>query len=75
MLCSSSYTWTDLTQGHYQFNVVAFTSKGSGEAASLMISILLNNGVLKIIAIYVHKRSMLINALVIFCNVVIATDY
>ena len=40
----SLYTWTDLIQGRYQFSVVAFTSKGPGEAASLMLSTLSNNG-------------------------------
>ena len=40
----SSYTWSDLIQGRHQFSVVAFTSKGPGEAASLMLSTLSNNG-------------------------------
>ena len=41
----SSYTWTDLIQGEYQFSVVAFTSKGPGESASLMLSLsMLPNG-------------------------------
>ena len=40
----SSYTWSNLIQGEYQFSVVAFTSKGPGEAANLMLSTLLNNG-------------------------------
>ena len=40
----SSYTWNNLIQGEYQFNVVAFTSKGPGEAANLMLSTLPNNG-------------------------------
>ena len=39
-----SYTWTDLIQGRYQFSVVAFTRVGPGEAASLMLSTLPNNG-------------------------------
>ena len=34
-----SYTWTDLIQGRYHFSVVASTRAGSGEAASLMLSI------------------------------------
>ena len=45
--CSSiepSYTWSNLIQGNYQFSVVAFTSKGPGEAANLMLSTLPNNG-------------------------------
>ena len=33
-------------QGEYQFSVVAYTNKGSGETASLMISTLPNNGML-----------------------------
>ena len=33
----SSYTWSNLIQGNYQFSVVAFTSKGPGEAATLML--------------------------------------
>ena len=35
---NSSYTWprNNLIQGEYQFSVVAFTSKGPGEAANLM---------------------------------------
>ena len=40
----SSYTWSNLIQGEYQFSVVAFTSTGPGEAASLMLSTLSNNG-------------------------------
>ena len=39
-----SYTWNNLIQGRHQFSVVAFTSKGPGEAASLMLSTLSNNG-------------------------------
>ena len=37
----SSYTWTNLIQGDYQFSVVGSTSTGSGEAASMMLSIML----------------------------------
>ena len=33
----SSYTWTNLIQSNYQFSVVAFTSKGQGEAAILIL--------------------------------------
>ena len=40
----SSYTWDNLIQGEYQFSVVAFTDKGPGEAASLTLSTLPNNG-------------------------------
>ena len=40
----SSYTWSNLIQGDYQFTVVAFTSKGPGEASSLLLSRLSNNG-------------------------------
>ena len=40
----SSYTWSNLIQGDYQFSVVAFTSKGPGEAANLTLSTLPNNG-------------------------------
>ena len=39
----SSYTWSNLIQGEYQFSVVAFTSKGPGEAANLTLSTLPNN--------------------------------
>ena len=39
-----SYTWTNLIQGRYQFSVVASTRVGPGETASLMLSILPNNG-------------------------------
>ena len=39
-----SYTWTDLIQGRYQFSVVAFTRAGQGEATSLMLPTLPNNG-------------------------------
>ena len=45
--CSSielSYTWNNLIQGEYQFSVVAFTSKGPGEAASLILSTLPSDG-------------------------------
>ena len=35
-----SYTWIELIQGRYQFSVVASTSTGPGESASLMLSIL-----------------------------------
>ena len=45
----SSYAWTDLTQGEYQFSVIAYTGIGPGETASLMISTLPNNGMLIII--------------------------
>ena len=37
---SVEYTLSYLTQGRYQFNVVAFTSQGPGEAANLILSIL-----------------------------------
>ena len=40
----SSYTWSNLIQDEYQFSVIAFTSKGPGEAASLTLSTLPNNG-------------------------------
>ena len=40
----SSYTWSNLIQGEYQFSVVPFTSKGPGEAANLTLSTSLNNG-------------------------------
>ena len=40
----SSNTWNNLIQGEYQFNVVAYTSQGPGEAASLMLSTIPNNG-------------------------------
>ena len=34
----SRYTWTNLSyQGRYQFSVVASTSKGPGEAATLIV--------------------------------------
>ena len=36
----SSYTWGNLIQGEYQFSVVAFTSKGPGEAANVTLSTL-----------------------------------
>ena len=45
--CSSnelSYTWSNLIQGEYQFSVVAFTSRGPGEAANVMLSTLPSNG-------------------------------
>ena len=45
--CSSielSYTWNNLIQGEHQFSVVAYTSQGPGEAASLMLSTLPNDG-------------------------------
>ena len=54
-ICSStesSYTWTNLTQGEYEFSVIAYTSKGSGKAASLMISTLPNYGKLIIIVTF-----------------------
>ena len=35
----SSYTWSVLIQGTYQFSVVAFTSVGPGDADSVMVSI------------------------------------
>ena len=44
-------------QGEYQFSVVAYTSKGPGETASLMISTLPDNSKLIIVTInYVHKQ-------------------
>ena len=34
----SLYTWTNLVyQGRYQFSVVAFTSQGPGDAATLIV--------------------------------------
>ena len=56
---NSSFTWSNLIHGEYQFSVVAFTSKGPGEAANLM---LFSNGKLilyplmhmVLIRIYVH---------------------
>ena len=35
---NSSYTWIGLTQGQYQFSVVAFTSKGPGDVNSVDVS-------------------------------------
>ena len=35
---NSSYTWIGLTQGQYQFSVVAFTSKGPGDIDSVKVS-------------------------------------
>ena len=49
---SSSYTWTGLIQCRHQFRVVAFTSKGPGEAANLMLSTLPSNGNLKLLLIF-----------------------
>ena len=43
---NSSFTWTNLTRGRYQFSVVAFTSQGPGEAASFALSTLPDNGML-----------------------------
>ena len=43
---SVEYTWNNLIRGRYQFSVVAFTSQGPGDAASFMLSILLDNGML-----------------------------
>ena len=40
----SSYTWSNLVQGEYQFSVIAYTNKGPGEPANLTLSILPNNG-------------------------------
>ena len=40
----SSYTWTDLIQSRHQFSVVAFTSKGPREPATLMLPTLFTNG-------------------------------
>ena len=37
---SVEYTWTNLIRRRYQFSVIAFTSKGPGEAASFMLSTL-----------------------------------
>ena len=48
----SSYTWSNLIRAEYQFSVVAFTSKGPGEAANLTLSTLPNNGKLIPITIY-----------------------
>ena len=39
----SSYTWSNLIQGEYQFSVVAFTSEGPGEAANSILSTIPNN--------------------------------
>ena len=40
----SSYTWSNIVQGEYQFSVIAYTNKGSGEPANLTLSILSNDG-------------------------------
>ena len=34
---NSSHVWIGLTQGQYQFSVVAFTSKGPGEDDSVNV--------------------------------------
>ena len=43
---SSSYTWTSLIHGRHQFRVAAFTSKGPGEAAKLMLLTPPSNGII-----------------------------
>ena len=53
----SSYTWDNLIQGEYQFSVVAFTSKGPGEAASLMLSTLPNDGKLILVTMAILQDS------------------
>ena len=40
----SSYTWSNLAQGEYQFSVIAYTNKGPGEPANLTLSSLPNDG-------------------------------
>ena len=40
----SSYTWSNLVQGEYQFSVIAYTNKGPGGPANLTLSSLPNNG-------------------------------
>ena len=45
----SSYTWSNLIQGRYQFSVVASSSTGPGKAASFMLSVVFtlpDNGML-----------------------------
>ena len=44
----SSYAWSNLIRGRYQFSVVAFTRKGPGDAVRFMLSILpaTDNGML-----------------------------
>lgn len=44
----ASYTWSDIIQGEYQFSVVAFTSKGPGKAANLMLSTRPSNSKLRL---------------------------
>ena len=44
----SSYTWIGLTQGQYQFSVVAFTSKGSGDINSVNVSIVPSKLIIKL---------------------------
>ena len=43
---NSSYTLSSIPRGRYQFSVVAFTSRGPGEAASFALSTLPDNGML-----------------------------
>ena len=40
----SSYTWSNLAQGEYQFSVIAYTNKGPGGPANLTLSSLPNDG-------------------------------
>ena len=59
---SSSYTWTSLIHGRHQFRVVAFTSKGPGKAANLMLLTPPSNGInLIILFMPVIKYSLIKN--------------
>ena len=61
---NSSYTWTDLSQADYQFSVVAFTNKGAGETARLMLPRLPINGKLLsyIVVLMVVTMWLIINS-------------
>ena len=56
----SSYVWTDLIPTRHRFSVVAFTSKGPGEAATLMLSTL---PVKSVVYIYSTYQSLLVTNL------------
>ena len=57
----SSYVWTDIIPARHQFSVVALTSKGPGEAATLMLSTLPDNSKLKVLFIYTMQSLFVAN--------------
>ena len=51
--------WTNLIPARHQFSVVAFTSKGPGEAVTLMLSTLPDNSKLKLLLLLCSQSKLI----------------